>query len=117
MRDDIQWAYRAVVDLDLTFDALGYPAHLDNFLTLLERYPDMRVVVDHCMKPKIRVRETEPEAFDEWAAGMTRLANRTRAHCKLSGLVTEANPDWNLSETSRQLEKSLQRAKDMGAEC
>lgn len=29
----------------------------------------------------------------------------------------EADPDWNLSETSRQLEKSLQRAKDMGAAC
>ena len=29
----------------------------------------------------------------------------------------EANPDWSLSETSRKLEKSLQRARDMGAEC
>ena len=29
----------------------------------------------------------------------------------------EANPDWSLAEASRQLEKSLQRAKDMGAEC
>lgn len=29
----------------------------------------------------------------------------------------EASPDWNLSETSRQLEKSLQRAREMGAKC
>ena len=29
----------------------------------------------------------------------------------------EADPDWNLSETSRKLEKSLQRAKAMGASC
>ena len=29
----------------------------------------------------------------------------------------EASPDWNLSDTSRQLEKSLQRARDMGAKC
>ncbi len=29
----------------------------------------------------------------------------------------EASTDWSLSETSRQLEKSRQRARDMGAEC
>lgn len=29
----------------------------------------------------------------------------------------EANPDWSVSEASRQLEKSLQRARDMGATC
>jgi len=29
----------------------------------------------------------------------------------------EASPDWSHSEASRQLEKSLQRARDMGAEC
>jgi len=29
----------------------------------------------------------------------------------------EANPDWSLSETSRQLEKSLERAREMGAAC
>ncbi len=29
----------------------------------------------------------------------------------------EANPDWSLSETSQKLEKSLQRARDMGATC
>jgi ferrochelatase len=29
----------------------------------------------------------------------------------------EANPDWSLSEASRQLEKSLQRAREMGATC
>ena len=28
----------------------------------------------------------------------------------------EASPDWSLSEASRKLEKSLQRARDMGAE-
>lgn len=29
----------------------------------------------------------------------------------------EADPDWSLSEKSRQLEKSLQRARDMGCSC
>lgn len=93
LRDDVQWAYRALIDLDLSFDALGFPRHLDNFLTLLTRYLDMRVVIDHCMKPQIR--SHSEESFAHWATGMTRLAEQTTAFCKLSGLVTESD-GWSL---------------------
>ena len=37
LREDIQWAFRAIIDLDITFDALGFPKHLPNFLTLITR--------------------------------------------------------------------------------
>lgn len=92
LRDDIRWAFRAICDLDLTFDALGFPPHLENFLTILKRYPEMRVVIDHCMKPQIR--DHSADNFHFWADGMTRLAQETRACCKFSALVTEANPGW-----------------------
>lgn len=98
LRDAVQWAYRAIIDLDLTFDALGFPPHLDNFLTLLRRYPDMRVVIDHCMKPQIRDHAKDHEVFDRWAEGMTRLADQTQACCKFSGLVTEAAQGWTIDE-------------------
>jgi L-fuconolactonase len=98
LRDEVQWAYQAIVELDLTFDALGFAPHLDNFLTLLRRYPDMRVVIDHGMKPRIRDHAEGPEHFDRWAEGMSRLADRTRAYCKFSGLVTEAKEDWTLDD-------------------
>jgi L-fuconolactonase len=93
LRDDVQWAYRALIDLDLTFDALGFPQHLANFHTLLTRYPDMRTVIDHCMKPQIR-----DQAFDDWAAGITRLAQDTSACLKLSGIVTEAKDGWQIED-------------------
>ncbi len=92
LRPDIQWAFEALVDLELTFDCLGFPRHLANFHTLLTRYPDMRAVIDHCMKPQFR-----DGAFDGWAEGMTRLAEETNACCKLSGIVTEADTDWSAS--------------------
>ena len=98
LRDDVQWAYRAVIDTDLAFDALGFPSHLDNFLTIFRRYPDLRAVVDHCMKPRIRDHGTEPAAFEEWARKMSRLADETGVFCKLSGLVTEANEDWTVAD-------------------
>ena len=93
-RDDVQWAYQALVDLDLTFDCLGFPRHLNNFLTLLTRYPDLRAVIDHCMKPQFRAHSES--AFAQWADGMTQLARNTNAFCKLSGLVTEADSDWSV---------------------
>ncbi|GLS34167.1 L-fuconolactonase [Mesorhizobium albiziae] len=98
LRDDVQWAYSALADLDLTFDALGFSRHLGNFLTLLKRYPKLRVVVDHCMKPQVRDHGTAREELAFWANGMARIARETGAYCKLSGLVTEANDGWNVED-------------------
>ncbi len=98
LRADIQWAFNALIDLDLTFDALGYPQHLDNFLILIKRHPDLRVVIDHCMKPRIRDHAESDAVFADWANGMTRLAEETQSFCKLSGLVTEAKQDWSLED-------------------
>ncbi len=95
LRCDVQWAFRAICDLDLTFDALGFPRHLAHFDTLLARYPDMRVVVDHCMKPDIA--DHTEAGLARWAEGMSRLAARG-AFCKLSGIVTEAAPEWSVDD-------------------
>lgn len=93
LRDDIRWAYAAITELDLTFDALGLPQHQANLLQLLQNFPDMRVVLDHCLKPQIRVHS--PANFNAWTDGMTQLATQTGAFCKLSGLVTEAD-GWTI---------------------
>ncbi len=96
LRDDVQWGFQAVSDLGLTFDALGFPRHLANFLTILTRYPDMRCVVDHCMKPQIR--HHSAENFAHWSEGLSRIARQTGAYCKLSGLVTEADENWTTDD-------------------
>lgn len=95
LREDVQWAYRAIGDLDLTFDALGFSRHLANFLTILKRYPAMRTVIYHCMKPQIRDHGTDRDEFEFWSKGMARLAAETGAFCKLSGLVTETHGNWS----------------------
>jgi len=98
LRDDIQWAYEAVIDLDLTFDALGFPQHLENFHTLIKRYPNMRVVYDHCMKPQIRDQRNGKDAYSEWADKIALLAEDTSGYCKLSGLITEADSGWSVED-------------------
>jgi L-fuconolactonase len=94
-RADVQWGFDAIIDLDLTFDALGFPIHLDNFLKLFQRYAKARIVIDHCMKPVIRKNE-----FDQWARKMTIIARETTVLCKLSGLPSEAQKSWTV-ETLR----------------
>lgn len=93
---EVDWAFAAMTDLDLTFDALGYPRHLAPFLTLLKRHPRLRVVLDHCLKPEIRARSAEGFAF--WAEGMARLAGETGALVKFSALITEAEENWSLED-------------------
>lgn len=89
LRPTLTPALRAVSSLDLAFDALVTPRHLDHLQTLLDRHPELRVVIDHGAKPVIA-----QGAFTSWAAGMSRLGRASAAFCKLSGLVTEAGPDW-----------------------
>ena len=92
LREDVQWGFAALADLDLTLDALGFPRHMANFLTLLKRHPRLRVVLDHGLKPEIR----NPETFGFWAEGMSRLAGETGALVKFSALVTEDTPAWSV---------------------
>jgi L-fuconolactonase len=94
LRDDVQWGFQALIDLDLSFDALGFPRHLGNFHKVLTRHPTLRVVVDHCMKPQIRA----PEGFQPWADGIARIAADTRACCKFSALITEADANWTVAD-------------------
>ena len=64
-------AFRALIDLDLAFDVLIRPPHLESCLTLLMRYPHLRAIIDHCAKPHIAQRRWQP-----WADGMRRIARR-----------------------------------------
>jgi L-fuconolactonase len=67
------------------------PPHLPALLEFCQRYPQLRVVIDHGAKPRIREGD-----FADWARWMNLFAQRTDARCKISGLVTEAdsaNPD------------------------
>lgn len=86
-------AWRAMGELGLRFDALVRPRHLPNLRRFLERHPDLPVVVDHGAKPVIAQGVREP-----WAANIAAVARDSTAFCKLSGLVTEAGPGWQVDD-------------------
>jgi L-fuconolactonase len=100
----LSWAYQALIDLELTFDALIRPRHLPFLLVLLQRYPDLRVVIDHGAKPAIA-----SGAFKPWADDIAVVARETKALVKLSGLVSEAGPEWDIAQLRPYAEHVLEK--------
>ncbi len=80
-------AFEALLENNLTFDALVKPVHLEALLQRSQRHPGLTAVLDHAGKPDIAARSFEP-----WAEHIEQLADATSIYCKLSGLLTEAEP-------------------------
>ena len=90
--DALTPAFQSMAEAGLVFDALTLPRHLPNLFKLLDRHPDLNVVIDHGSKPSIATGD-----IDGWAEEMKNLAKETNASVKLSGLVTEAGAEWTTS--------------------
>ncbi|WP_054939483.1 amidohydrolase family protein [Paenibacillus ihuae] len=72
---------------DLPVDLLVLADQLPQLIALLERVPGLRGVIDHLAKPPIASGRLEP-----WRSHMAEIAQHPGIHCKLSGMVTEADP-------------------------
>jgi L-fuconolactonase len=92
-----------MVQHGLVFDALVLPRHLSRLLVLLDRHPDLRVVLDHGAKPLIRDGRLDP-----WRADVAAVAARANTTCKLSGLVTEARTGWTVADLRPYIDHLLQ---------
>ncbi|WP_281857971.1 amidohydrolase family protein [Litoreibacter halocynthiae] len=93
LRPDLAPAFEAMINADLTFDALVLPRHLSQLRQLLSRHPRLRCVIDHGAKPDIA-----GEKFDGWANDIALIAKESGAYCKLSGLLTEAKKDATIAD-------------------
>ena len=100
-------AYAAIIRAGLVFDALVRPVHLAPLLTLVERYPDLQVVIDHGAKPDIARWSAGDSDFADWAGKMRRLGGQASVVCKTSGLVTEATPGWKADDLTPYLDVLL----------
>lgn len=78
----------------LSYDLLVHTRHLQYVPLVAEHCPDLNLVIDHLAKPPIARNEIE-----EWAQALKPVARYPNIHCKLSGLVTEANwSSWQASD-------------------
>ena len=65
-------------------------------------HPDLQFVLDHCAKPQLATGE-----IADWQRDIASLAERPNIVCKLSGLVTEAAPDWQIADLRQAVDHVL----------
>lgn len=103
LRPDVLRGLAAISAAGLAYDLLVTPAQLPAAASVAARLPELSFVLDHAAKPPIAAGEWEP-----WAGAVAALAERENVHCKLSGLVTEADwAAWQVGHLQRYVEHVL----------
>ncbi len=99
-RDDVARGVKALAGFGLTYDILIYHRQLPAAIELVRKCPEQPFVVDHIAKPDIKNGTLEP-----WREQIRELASYENVMCKVSGMVTEANPnDWKHADFAPYLE-------------
>jgi L-fuconolactonase len=94
LRPDVIPGLRELARRDLPYDLLLRPPHLPLIPQLADQVPGLRMVIDHIAKPLIASGEMEP-----WARDIEVVAKIPGMHCKLSGMITEANhSNWSADD-------------------
>jgi L-fuconolactonase len=87
LRDDFNAGIASLREFDLRYDILIFERHLPQTIRFIDHHPNQVFVLDHIAKPKIKTGEIEP-----WRRHIAELARRENVYCKVSGMVTEADP-------------------------
>ncbi len=102
LRNDVDRGLAAIAARGLGYDLLVLPHQLPAAVTVARRHPELALVLDHAAKPPLRSGD-----LGGWAADLRALAGAGPVACKLSGLVTEARPDWTTSDLRPAAEEVL----------
>lgn len=87
LRPEFLRGIAALAEFALVYDILIFPKQLPAAIELARRFPSQPFVLDHIAKPFIKDHLLSP-----WAEQIRELAACPNVHCKVSGMVTEA--DW-----------------------
>jgi len=100
VRPQVLKSLQLVADTDFPFEFLTYTRHLPYVLQALESVGSLRAVIDHISKPEIREGKLEP-----WKQLMAQAAQHGNLYCKLSGMITEADPlHWSVQDLRPYIE-------------
>jgi L-fuconolactonase len=109
---DVNWIVRSPVleslgelaSRHVPFDMLVKPRHLQNVLKVLDRVPNLPMVIDHIAKPNIA-----GGGSPGWAEHLGEIAQHPHVYCKLSGMAEEADPHkWKASDLTPYVAHAVQ---------
>jgi L-fuconolactonase len=104
LRPAVLDSLKLIAQRDLPFEFLTYTRHLPHVLKVLDKIPGLRAVVDHISKPEIKRRTLEP-----WRSLLAEVAQHPNIHCKLSGMITEADHKaWTAQDLRPYVEHALE---------
>jgi predicted TIM-barrel fold metal-dependent hydrolase len=104
IRPDFIRGVQILPEYGLSFDLGVFNQHLTNTITLVRACPDVSFVLDHIGKPDIKDGMRQP-----WQDEIRTLASFPNVACKVSGMVTEADPDaWTTADLRPYVEHVLE---------
>lgn len=102
-QSDFVEGVQLLADYDFTFDLTVTASQMEAAIELVDRCQAVEFVLDHLGKPDIR-----NDGFDPWRTHLQWLAEREHVTCKLSGVLTEADPGaWSTADVRPYLDHAL----------
>ena len=100
VQPDFVSGVRTLSRYGLSFDLCIFHPQLANAIRLVEQCPHVQFILDHIGKPDIK-----NQLFDPWKQEIETLAAFPNVHCKISGLVTEAELEtWTPADLQPYIE-------------
>lgn len=85
-----------------SFDISIKPHLMKETIAMISRCPETRFILDHLGKPDIR-----NQAFDAYKKDIEQLAALPNLTAKISGLITEAAPDWSPEDIKPYIDHAI----------
>lgn len=106
LRADFHHGLSLLPDLDLRYDLLVLQRQLPVALEMVDRQPDLGIIIDHIAKPQIRRGQVD----SAWKSGMAALAKRENVlGVKISGMVTEVlDPEIDVATLQAYFDTTLE---------
>jgi len=89
LRPEFVRGVRQLRQFDYVYEILIYPRQLPAAVEFGHLVPEQKLVIDHLAKPEIKFQRK-----GNWENHIRAIAKNENIHCKVSGMVTEA--DWKL---------------------
>jgi len=103
LRKDFNEGVSALREFGLRYDILIFERQLPAAIEFVDRHPNQTFILDHVAKPRIKDKIVSP-----WNRNMRDLAKRQNVYCKLSGMVTEADPQhWTPQDLQPYIDVAL----------
>jgi len=104
LQPDFVRGVQLVAEYGFSFDICIRHHQLPMVVELVRQCPDTRFILDHVGKPAIK-----DHVLDPWREHLTQLAALPNVWCKVSGLVTEADPQrWTPDDLAPYLAYALE---------